>query len=261
MRMSSQKIIGIKREKVGQNLTRITFLKVVYDFLTVDGDSIRTIVQKPIVLRWLDQGLGTCLDCGCGRGLYTRFLVQRASRVYALEARKDCLKLTRQATRGHDNIELILGRAESLPFKDKCFDTVVCTEVMEHIDNDEKAMAEVARVAKEGARLILSVPVPPGVVDNKNKEPLGHKREGYTLSKICILLNQNGFTIRRYKYCFFRFSRFVLNLMAKYVRLFKLRPPFFILLPIFFDGLYYKNENKAQPFDIVVEAVKHSQSS
>jgi SAM-dependent methyltransferase len=47
---------------------------------------------------------------------------------------------------------------EALPFKPSCFDTVLCTEVLEHTKKPFQVINEVTRVLKPGGTLILSVP-------------------------------------------------------------------------------------------------------
>lgn len=45
---------------------------------------------------------------------------------------------------------MICGDIEDMPFKDKSFDVIFCSEVLEHVDNPEKACAELVRVGKSG---------------------------------------------------------------------------------------------------------------
>lgn len=46
----------------------------------------------------------------------------------------------------------------ALPFADNAFDHVICSEVMEHIPDDQKAAEELVRVLKPGGTLTVSVP-------------------------------------------------------------------------------------------------------
>jgi len=46
----------------------------------------------------------------------------------------------------------------NLPFADECFDLVICSEVMEHIPDEQKAIREITRVLKPGKNIVVSVP-------------------------------------------------------------------------------------------------------
>jgi len=47
----------------------------------------------------------------------------------------------------------------ALPFEDACFDAVLCSHVLEHVDDDRAAMAELARVLRPGGWLVVLVPI------------------------------------------------------------------------------------------------------
>lgn len=48
---------------------------------------------------------------------------------------------------------------QDMPFEENEFDIVFCNHVLEHVDDDSKAMSEILRVMKPGAFAILSVPI------------------------------------------------------------------------------------------------------
>ncbi|MBN1597070.1 MAG: class I SAM-dependent methyltransferase [Bacteroidales bacterium] len=69
-----------------------------------------------------------------------------------------------------DNLDYITADIESpladykcdvqhLPFHNDIFDVVICNHVLEHVDDDAKAMSEILRVMKPGAFAILLVPL------------------------------------------------------------------------------------------------------
>jgi SAM-dependent methyltransferase len=60
-----------------------------------------------------------------------------------------------------DHPHLILKQVSiyELPYKDNSFDLVICTEVLEHLDDPQKALQEMVRVSKK--YLLLSVPNEP----------------------------------------------------------------------------------------------------
>jgi SAM-dependent methyltransferase len=52
----------------------------------------------------------------------------------------------------------VRGSAYALPFEDGTFDRVVAAEVLEHLPQDERAMAELFRVLKPGGLIAVTVP-------------------------------------------------------------------------------------------------------
>jgi len=47
----------------------------------------------------------------------------------------------------------------NLPFEDDIFDAIICSHVLEHIQNDKKAISELFRILKPGGFAILQVPI------------------------------------------------------------------------------------------------------
>ena len=92
----------------------------------------------------------TVLEAGCGKG----FLAKKMSEKYEVTA-TDIIIDSRLAS-NHTNIRFQEANVEDLPFKDKEFDTVVCTHTLQHVQNIFMAIHELKRVAKK--RLIVVVP-------------------------------------------------------------------------------------------------------
>ena len=96
---------------------------------------------------------GRVLENGCGIGTYVERLAPRAGTVIGLEY--DFAR----ARVAHSETACILNAAsESLPFPADCFDLILSHEVLEHVQDDRAALAEMARVLKKGGRLALFVP-------------------------------------------------------------------------------------------------------
>lgn len=57
-----------------------------------------------------------------------------------------------------DNLTFQLGKAEELPWDDEHFDIVICSEVLEHLPEPEKAISEIYRVLKRDGIGIFSTP-------------------------------------------------------------------------------------------------------
>ncbi|MCB1492766.1 MAG: methyltransferase domain-containing protein [Rhodobiaceae bacterium] len=97
------------------------------------------------------------LDVACGTGIVARAahpLVQPDGSVTGVDINPGMLAVARRLGTGIDWRD---GRAEALPFADGSFDAVTCQFGLMFFDDRAKALAEMARVAKPGGRLAVSV--------------------------------------------------------------------------------------------------------
>jgi len=107
------------------------------------------------------------LDVGCGSGRHTAaaYGLDRATAIGVDLCRAD-LGQACQRLAFHDRLGASGGGAWAfaaadslrLPFVDATFDLVICAEVLEHIHRDRRAVAELTRVLKPGACIVVSVP-------------------------------------------------------------------------------------------------------
>ena len=107
------------------------------------------------------------LDMGAGAGRHSFECFRRGAQVVALdydygelgEVRKLFWAMREAGEAQSDGLGVALnGDALRLPFPDDTFDRVICSEVFEHIPDDEGAMRELARVLKPGGMLAATVP-------------------------------------------------------------------------------------------------------
>ena len=107
------------------------------------------------------------LDMGCGAGRHAFALYRRGADVVALDLDEAELKdvagmfaAMREEGEAPDGAtaQAVRGSAYALPFEDESFDRVVAAEVLEHLPQDERAMAELFRVLKPGGLLAVTVP-------------------------------------------------------------------------------------------------------
>jgi SAM-dependent methyltransferase len=71
--------------------------------------------------------------------------------------------------------QVALGKVSSLPFGDGTFDLVCALDIIEHVEDDDGALAELARVARPGGQLLISTPLHP-LLWNAFDDFVGHKR-------------------------------------------------------------------------------------
>jgi len=107
------------------------------------------------------------LDMGCGAGRHAFEMYRRGADVIAFDQDGDELAgvldlfgAMRDAGEVPDGAEADIkqGDALALPFADAEFDRVVAAEVLEHIPDDEAAIAELARVLRPGGTMAVTVP-------------------------------------------------------------------------------------------------------
>jgi ubiquinone/menaquinone biosynthesis C-methylase UbiE/uncharacterized protein YbaR (Trm112 family) len=95
------------------------------------------------------------LDLGCGDGLNTSWLLNYFPQMYASDY--NLLRLLRSSRR-NPGARVFMADVTDYPVTDHAFDVIFFNHVLEHIPEDEKALAEVYRMLKPGGLLILGVP-------------------------------------------------------------------------------------------------------
>lgn len=91
--------------------------------------------------------------------------------------------------------DAILGVISDLPFADETFDAVCALDIVEHVEDDESALSELARVTKPGGSLLVSVPLHPSRWLPFDAV-VGHRRR-YEPEVFFRMLEERGFAIER----------------------------------------------------------------
>jgi len=94
------------------------------------------------------------LDVGCGSGFLMDAISKQKPNINIIGM--DVLISDSLHTEENDKLKYISGNAEEIPLPDKSADTVICTHVLEHVIDLQKAISELRRVAKK--RIIIVVP-------------------------------------------------------------------------------------------------------
>jgi SAM-dependent methyltransferase len=100
------------------------------------------------------------LDVGCGEGVQTERWARRlqSGRVVGLDLEDERLR-AQWTARVRPNLQFVSGQAAALPFAPGEFALVAAIESLEHVPDPERALEEMARVAKD--HLLVSVPREP----------------------------------------------------------------------------------------------------
>ena len=107
------------------------------------------------------------LDIGCGSGRHT-CAASRLKKVVTIgsdinfddvaEAKNRLLYEEELGEQGGGMWGTVVADITSLPFKKNIFDLVICSEVLEHIHDQDTAISEIVRVTRPGKDLVVSVP-------------------------------------------------------------------------------------------------------
>jgi ubiquinone/menaquinone biosynthesis C-methylase UbiE len=103
------------------------------------------------------------LDVGCGAGRHAFGALERGARVVGIDLdpatlRLSCSPLRARARQLRGTGAMVRGNALRLPFGNRRFDRVICSEVMEHVHDFRAAARELARVTRSGGSVAVTVP-------------------------------------------------------------------------------------------------------
>ncbi len=88
---------------------------------------------------------------------------------------------------------IALASISHLPFADQTFDLLCALDIIEHVDDDLAAMAELSRLAANDAILLISTPLHPELWTAFD-DFVGHRRR-YVPEQFIAMLNNHGFTV------------------------------------------------------------------
>ncbi len=129
------------------------------------------------------------LDVGCGSGRHT-CAASRLENVVAIgvdlrfedvaEAKKRLVYEEELGQNGGGSWAILVADINCLPFADNFFDLVICSEVLEHIQDHDIAISEIVRVLAPGKDLVVSVPrrLPERICWSLSKD-YGHSNDGH----------------------------------------------------------------------------------
>lgn len=158
-------------------------------------------VRSVTVLRLLDAKQGeVILDIGCGNARDILQILRAGAQVVGVDISEGMVSAAKHdlASCGFDHVMLQVGDATKLHFPDQKFDKILCSEVIEHIPDAQKALTEMWRVLKPGGSVVLSTPNPnswygieryivwQGILRRKWNHPFDEWRSMATLEKMVV---------------------------------------------------------------------------
>ena len=127
-----------------------------YNGRTPDGHSFR--IRERRVYDMFDQHGGKVLDIGCGPGIVTEWLLQQDCEVHGVDVAPQMIEICEQRFGNSAKAEFRVARVEKLPYEDGYFDSVIAMGLMEYLEDDRTALAEMNRVLRPGGNLIVTYP-------------------------------------------------------------------------------------------------------
>lgn len=104
----------------------------------------------------------TVLDLGCGDGGITSFCARAGADLIIADIDGSKIEQTRQRLLAANakSVRTLVTDANPLDLPDACVSKVICTEVIEHVDDPAAVLRELARIGKPGTTYLISVPDP-----------------------------------------------------------------------------------------------------
>lgn len=153
--------------------------------------------QGRMVTRELGQRV---VEVGCGLGNFTRLLLDREV-IVALDSEPACIERIKARYAEQRNLHAFVYNAGRPVFPDLSRfrpDSCVCLNVLEHIDDDQQAICNMASILSPGGVIALIIPAFQALYGPIDRN-LGHHRR-YNYGAVCKLAERAGLRIRKANY-------------------------------------------------------------
>lgn len=217
--------------------------------------------RRKILYSVLKQAIGKVekiLDIGCGTGFNAQWLRGLGREVYGLEMSEEAIKFARSRA---PELNIIKGEFPNHKIKEK-FDIITLFDVLEHFDDDGKALAAVRDLLNPGGYVILSVPAFSFLWSEHDE--LAHHKRRYTGRELRDKLTAAGFEVVRLTYfntflfpliLVFRFLRKIFGLRAGKTDFFMAPAPLNLWLAKIFGAERFLLRYISFPFGVSLLAV------
>lgn len=129
-----------------------------YSHLSKTGQGLVATFRGRVVDLIVAENPARVLEVGCGQGWLLKLMAESLpeAELHGLDLRPEVVDYARSLV---PSATLVVGDGQRLPYDDASFDLVVCSEVLEHVDDPPAVLAEIDRVGRGVA--VLSVPHEP----------------------------------------------------------------------------------------------------
>jgi SAM-dependent methyltransferase len=137
------------------------------------------------------------LEIGAGHGTFTEMLAGTAKRVVASDLSERCVSRLRERFLGAESVEILHGSVDAAVAHGP-FDSVILINVLEHIEDDDGALAELRQLLRPGGRVVLWVPAFSLLYSDFDRR-IGHYRR-YRRPGLRTQLRDAGYEVRDIRY-------------------------------------------------------------
>lgn len=155
--------------------------------------NLRKLVKRYIVGKLI-------LDAGCGTGHMTLDLLNSGYEVTAIDISQELIDFTKRIIKDNNYVAAVhaIDLTNIKVLGENKFDTIVCLDVLEHIDDDELAIKNLRYILKKNGHLIVSVPALRFLYGIRDKK-VGHYRR-YSRVELIEKLRTSGFDVVSIRY-------------------------------------------------------------
>jgi len=205
------------------------------------------------ILKILDESLENMkknqqiLDIGCGVGTLSLYCASKGLKVTGLDISKTAIsKALKTAEKfGLNNLtKFIVKDVESLNFRRNKYDLIICSEIIEHLEEDSKLIKRIFGMLKNNGKIIITVPSINAPLHKigytaKFDRKVGHLRR-YSESNLGLLVKSSGFksfkifkaegALRNFLFLNDFFGNFIRFIKGPFIKIFTLMDKFLLLI-------------------------------
>ena len=168
-----------------------------YHLDTLEKDYLPVLQEKCSLLIKMLEGK-KILEVGCGTGNLLHLLSTNDFELSGTDYSNDYLIKARKKNPDIAFFQGDLTDIKSWEIYRNSYDSIICSEVLEHIKDDLTALRIILSLLKPNGVLIITVPALNSLYSKFDKN-VGHYRR-YSMKSVCNIVNQAGFVIEKTRY-------------------------------------------------------------
>lgn len=118
-------------------------------------EEIRRLQQA--IIKRIPKNADLILDVGCGNGWVAKYFLGKGKKVVSMDiSQKNPIRVLKENP--GENHAAIVADAYHLPFKKNVFDTIIASEILEHVYDPKLFIIKLIGALKPGGRLVITTP-------------------------------------------------------------------------------------------------------